>query len=60
MISSKREFEDKILNPLNNIVLLVECGEGVKEAVVIEVNKIVDILEKEGLICKRIHKNSIP
>lgn len=56
-MASKEEFEDKVLNPLNNIVLLVDGSEDIKKEIIAEVDKVVLLLEKEGLIRKRIHKS---
>ncbi|MEE9119165.1 MAG: hypothetical protein V3U02_11330 [Calditrichia bacterium] len=62
-MTDKREFEDKILNPLNNIAMFVESenfGQTEKEAVLKEIDRIVDFLEGKGLICKRKAKNPLP
>lgn len=70
MMINKKKLEDKILNPLNNIELLViseNFTEFERKNVLIEIERIVSALENEGLINKRLTsktknnlKNSIP
>ena len=48
-------LEDRILNPLNSILLL-SYGSDVYKDVVKEIRRVVAVLEKEHLITKRIKR----
>lgn len=55
-MNSQEEIEEKIVNPLNNILMLTN-GKRVFKPIEREINKIIKELEKSGLIRPR--KSSI-